>query len=149
MIQQLVVPAGLWYKSNTLREAQVNLISDAVCRHDDYYGNMTSDNMFCAGRPDWSQDACEVFTTSPNWFWIRVSAPSNAARLSPPQGDSGGPLVCEVGTRLFLFGVISWGDGCAKENRPGVYTKVTNYNRWIGEKTGLPAIAAGAMFPQK
>ncbi|KAM6898394.1 plasminogen activator, urokinase b [Lycodopsis pacificus] len=114
---------GLWYKSRFLREAQVNLISDDVCRHQDYYANLISDNMFCAGRPDWSQDACE--------------------------GDSGGPLVCEVGSRLFLFGVISWGDGCAKENRPGVYTTVTNYNGWIAEKTGLSSITAGSMFPQK
>ncbi|XP_028424016.1 plasminogen activator, urokinase b isoform X2 [Perca flavescens] len=114
---------GLWYKSQFLREARVNLLADDVCRHEDYYGNMISDNMFCAGRPDWSQDACE--------------------------GDSGGPLVCQVGSRLFLFGVISWGDGCAKENKPGVYTKVTNYNRWIEEKTGLSSITAGSMFPQK
>uniref|UniRef100_A0A8C9ZQA2 trypsin n=1 Tax=Sander lucioperca TaxID=283035 RepID=A0A8C9ZQA2_SANLU len=114
---------GLWYNSQFLREAQVNLLADSVCRRKDYYGSMISDNMFCAGRPDWSQDACE--------------------------GDSGGPLVCQVGIRLFLFGVISWGDGCAKENKPGVYTKVTNYNRWIEEKTGLPSITAGSMFPQK
>uniref|UniRef100_A0A4W6E9D6 trypsin n=1 Tax=Lates calcarifer TaxID=8187 RepID=A0A4W6E9D6_LATCA len=103
-------------------KAQVNLLADDVCRHKDYYENMITDNMFCAGRPDWSQDACE--------------------------GDSGGPLVCEVDNRLFQFGVISWGDGCAKEFRPGVYTRVTNYNRWIDEKTNL-SITAGAMFPQK
>lgn len=114
---------SLWYKSQFLREAQVNLLSDEVCRREDYYGNLITDNMFCAGRPDWSQDACE--------------------------GDSGGPLVCDVGGRFFLFGVISWGDGCAKELRPGVYAKVTNYNRWIEEKTGLPSITAGSMFPQK
>lgn len=113
---------GLWYKSQYLREAQVNLLADDVCRHEDYYENMITDNMFCAGRPDWSQDACE--------------------------GDSGGPLVCEVDGRLFLFGVISWGDGCAKEFRPGVYTRVTNYNQWIEEKTGLSLITAGSMFPQ-
>lgn len=57
-------PPGLWYKSQFLREARVNLVSDEVCRHEDYYGNLITDNMFCAGRPDWSQDACEVFTTS-------------------------------------------------------------------------------------
>lgn len=113
---------GLWYKSQYLREAQVNLLADDVCRHEDYYENMITDNMFCAGRPDWSQDACE--------------------------GDSGGPLVCEVEGRLFLFGVISWGDGCSKEFRPGVYTRVTNYNRWIEEKTGLSFITAGSMFPR-
>ncbi|XP_068610953.1 plasminogen activator, urokinase b [Brachionichthys hirsutus] len=110
---------GLWYNSQNLREAQVNLIADDVCRNEDHYENLITDNMFCAGRPDWSQDACE--------------------------GDSGGPLVCQVGDRLFQFGVISWGDGCAKEFRPGVYTRVTNYNRWIAEKTGLRHIAAGSM----
>ncbi|XP_070708182.1 plasminogen activator, urokinase b [Pempheris klunzingeri] len=114
---------GLWYNSQLLREAQVSLLSDDVCRQEDYYGSLITDNMFCAGRPDWSQDACE--------------------------GDSGGPLVCEVGDRLFQFGVISWGDGCAKEFRPGVYTRLTNYNAWIEEKTGLSSIAAGSMFPQK
>ncbi|XP_038590851.1 plasminogen activator, urokinase b isoform X2 [Micropterus salmoides] len=114
---------GLWYKSQYLREAEVNLLADDVCRHEDYYGNMITDNMFCAGRPDWSQDACE--------------------------GDSGGPLVCEVDNRLFQFGVISWGDGCAKEFRPGVYTRVTNYNGWIEEKTGLSSVTDGSMFPQK
>ncbi|XP_054455471.1 plasminogen activator, urokinase b [Anoplopoma fimbria] len=114
---------SLWYKSQFLREAQVNLLADDVCRHQDYYANMISDNMFCASVPDWSQDACE--------------------------GDSGGPLVCEVGDRLFLFGVVSWGEGCAKKNRPGVYTTVTNYNGWIEEKTGLSSITKGSMFPQK
>ncbi|XP_026172227.1 plasminogen activator, urokinase b isoform X2 [Mastacembelus armatus] len=114
---------GLWYKSQYLREAQVNLLNDDVCRHTYYYDNMLTENMFCASRPDWSQDACE--------------------------GDSGGPLVCEVDNRLFQFGVISWGDGCAKQSRPGVYTKVTNYNHWIQEKTGLTSITAGATFPYK
>uniref|UniRef100_A0A3B4GUP6 trypsin n=1 Tax=Pundamilia nyererei TaxID=303518 RepID=A0A3B4GUP6_9CICH len=114
---------ALWYRSQYLKEAQVNLLADNVCRGKDYYDNMITDNMFCAARPDWSQDACE--------------------------GDSGGPLVCEVGSRLFLFGIISWGDGCAKELRPGVYTRVTNYNKWIEAKTHLGSITAGAMFPQK
>ncbi|XP_074519522.1 plasminogen activator, urokinase b isoform X2 [Halichoeres trimaculatus] len=114
---------GLWYRSQFLQEAQVNLFADDVCRHEDYYGSKITDNMFCAGLPDWSRDACE--------------------------GDSGGPLVCHVVDRLFLFGVISWGDQCAKEFRPGVYTRVTNYNKWIEEKTGLSSITAGSMFPQK
>lgn len=114
---------GLWYNSQYLREAQVNPIAHNVCRKPNYYGDMITGNMFCAGRPDWSQDACE--------------------------GDSGGPLVCEVGNRLFLFGIVSWGDGCAKEYRPGVYTTVTNYNHWMEQKTGLSSITAGSMFPQK
>lgn len=114
---------GLWYRSQYLRQAHVNLLAHDVCRQKDYYGSMITDNMFCAARPDWSQDACE--------------------------GDSGGPLVCEVDGRFFLFGIISWGDGCARELRPGVYTKVTNYNQWIEEKMGLSSITAGSMFPKK
>uniref|UniRef100_A0A3P8UUW7 trypsin n=1 Tax=Cynoglossus semilaevis TaxID=244447 RepID=A0A3P8UUW7_CYNSE len=109
---------GLWYKSQYLREAQVNLLAQDVCGQKDYYGNLITENMFCAARPDWSQDACE--------------------------GDSGGPLVCEIQDRLFQFGVISWGDGCAKEFRPGVYAKVSNYNAWIEEKTGLSFTGRGS-----
>uniref|UniRef100_A0A667Z390 trypsin n=1 Tax=Myripristis murdjan TaxID=586833 RepID=A0A667Z390_9TELE len=114
---------GLWYNSQYLREAQVSPLAHDVCRKPDYYGDMITANMFCAGRPDWSRDACE--------------------------GDSGGPLVCEMDNRFFLFGIVSWGEGCAKEYRPGVYTTVTNYNQWIEQKTGLSSITAGSMFPQK
>lgn len=147
MALTLLFSPALWYRSQYLKEAQVNLLADSVCRGKDYYDNMITDNMFCAARPDWSQDACEVFAHVWSRLWFQRSFVSLS--FLPPQGDSGGPLVCEVGSRLFLFGIISWGDGCAKELRPGVYTRVTNYNKWIEEKTHLGSITAGAMFPQK
>lgn len=109
---------GLWYNSQYLRQGKVLLLSHDVCQDKDYYGSLITGNMFCAGRPDWSQDACE--------------------------GDSGGPLVCEVANRLYLVGIVSWGEGCAKEFRPGVYTTVVNYNQWIAGKSSLSSFTAGS-----
>lgn len=41
------------------------------------------------------------------------------------QGDSGGPLVCKTGNSYVLYGLTSWGYGCARQGYPGVYTEVT------------------------
>ncbi|XP_010743494.3 tissue-type plasminogen activator [Larimichthys crocea] len=112
-----------WHFSNSLKQTNVKLISQADCKSESYYGDLITKNMFCAGSPDWSTDACS--------------------------GDSGGPLVCEVSGRMFLFGVVSWGDGCARENKPGVYTQVTNYNKWIAENAGLSKFTSGIMYPMK
>ncbi|TKS85515.1 Urokinase-type plasminogen activator [Collichthys lucidus] len=112
-----------WHFSNNLKQTNVKLISQADCKSESYYGDLITKNMFCAGSPDWSTDACS--------------------------GDSGGPLVCEVSGRMFLFGVVSWGDGCARKNKPGVYTQVTNYNEWIAENAGLSKFTSGLMYPMK
>ncbi|KAH8270462.1 hypothetical protein KR018_010250 [Drosophila ironensis] len=42
-------------------------------------------------------------------------------------GDSGGPLVC----KNILYGITSFGIGCANPNYPGVYVNVFRYVRWI------------------
>lgn len=62
------------------------------------YSNYDSHSMVCAGYPQGGVDAC--------------------------QGDSGGPLV--VGDKL--IGIVSWGDGCAKPGKPGVYARVSTYS---------------------
>jgi len=68
---------------------------------EDAYKNDIKSGMFCAGFMSGNIDAC--------------------------QGDSGGPLVCQNS----LTGIVSWGEGCAQPNRPGVYTDVAKYSKWI------------------
>ncbi|XP_078250228.1 hepatocyte growth factor activator serine protease [Pogona vitticeps] len=94
--------------SHILQEASVPIIPDYKCRNYDVYGAELSDNMFCAGYLDGRSDAC--------------------------QGDSGGPLTCVKDGITYLYGIISWGDGCSKAGKPGVYTKLTKYVDWINEK---------------
>ncbi|XP_042323598.1 hepatocyte growth factor activator isoform X2 [Sceloporus undulatus] len=94
--------------SHVIQEASVPLIPDYKCQNYDVYGAEITENMFCAGFLDGKSDAC--------------------------QGDSGGPLACIKDGISYLYGIISWGDGCSKAGKPGVYTKVTRYVDWINEK---------------
>ncbi|KAM8924603.1 urokinase-type plasminogen activator [Pelodytes ibericus] len=93
--------------SQMLKSASVQLIPQALCQSEQYYGKLLNNNMFCAGDPEWKVDACK--------------------------GDSGGPLICQHNGQMTLYGIISWGDECAKENKPGVYTRITQYLPWIKE----------------
>ena len=54
------------------------------------------------------------------------------------QGDSGGPLSCSHDGRSnwTVVSVVIWGDGCARIQRPGIYTNVQHYISWIAETIG-------------
>ncbi|KRX25899.1 Serine protease 30 [Trichinella nelsoni] len=64
-----------------------------------------ADDMFCAGDMSGGKDSC--------------------------QGDSGGPLVCKLNDTFVQMGIVSFGDGCARKDHPGIYTKVPHYVKWI------------------
>jgi len=93
----------------TLQVANVPLVSEAKCAHD---YNKSGDKIdyttqFCAGSDLGGIDSC--------------------------QGDSGGPVAVPVRSdnRFYLAGVVSFGVGCAREDYPGVYTRVEAYLPWL------------------
>lgn len=51
------------------------------------------------------------------------------------QGDSGGPLVVATGNTWFLYGLTSWGYGCAENGHAGVYSRTSAYCSWIASET--------------
>jgi len=92
---------------NKLQMAVVPLIRQSDCKNETVYGNRRiSNGMFCAGDLQrGGPDAC--------------------------QGDSGGPAMARINGRYTLIGVTSWGYGCGKPRKPGVYTRVSSYVPWI------------------
>uniref|UniRef100_A0A4X1VTX1 Peptidase S1 domain-containing protein n=1 Tax=Sus scrofa TaxID=9823 RepID=A0A4X1VTX1_PIG len=93
---------------HTLQEVQVGIINATMCNHlfslPDFRRNIWGD-MVCAGDPQGGKDACF--------------------------GDSGGPLACKKKGLWYQIGVVSWGVGCGRPNRPGVYTNISMHYEWI------------------
>nr|BAA82522.1 tunicate retinoic acid-inducible modular protease [Polyandrocarpa misakiensis] len=95
-----------------LQEAEIPLIANKKCLRDSEYTQL-GPTMFCAGYLTGGKDSC--------------------------QGDSGGPLSCrdQSDDRYYVWGIVSWGNGCAKPKAPGVYAKVAVFIDWIEQMTGL------------
>jgi secreted trypsin-like serine protease len=92
--------------ADTLQEAQVPITTDAYCSG--AYDDFDATSMVCAGFPQGGVDTC--------------------------QGDSGGPMFGrDAAGTLKVVGATSFGEGCARPGKPGVYARVgdTALREWI------------------
>jgi secreted trypsin-like serine protease len=92
-------------------KATVPFVTDTVCNsRSNYNGGVIAAEELCAGYAAGGTDTC--------------------------QGDSGGPMFRRDAANAWIqVGVVSWGDGCARPNKPGVYSEVSTF---------AAAIATGA-----
>ncbi len=49
-------------------------------------------------------------------------------------GDSGGPIFFRNNRGYVQMGVVSWGDGCGRSDKPGVYTKLSAFDTWLNDQ---------------
>lgn len=89
-----------------LKYVSIPYITNKTCSREVVLGEEIFPGMICAGLLKGGKDSC--------------------------QGDSGGPFVGAKDS--VLYGVVSWGYGCAKPNNPGVYVDVSYYHDWIVKK---------------
>jgi len=93
--------------TDDLFRVDVPVVSNAECNKPESYDGRVSENMFCAGLREGGKDSC--------------------------QGDSGGPVVSRATGANQLVGVVSFGDGCARRLKYGVYTRVSQISQWIAD----------------
>lgn len=94
---------------NALRHVSVQIFSNRTCNGLASYAGTVKDGMVCAGFPEGGRDSC--------------------------QGDGGAPLMVGDGQGSYLqAGIVSWGEGCSRPNKFGVYTRVAPVHAWIQDR---------------
>jgi secreted trypsin-like serine protease len=97
-----------------LQKAFVPSVANSDCNKPEAYKGAIRPGMMCAGEKAGGIDAC--------------------------QGDSGGPLVKRKSSGPVLVGVVSFGEGCARQLKYGVYTRISHYRTWIERIIGAEPI---------
>lgn len=99
---------GSFALPNILNKVEIPLVTKEACNSSTAYNGDITDHMICAGLPEGGKDSC--------------------------QGDSGGPLfVKQTSGDFTLIGIVSWGEGCARPNKFGVYSKVNVMTEWFDQ----------------
>ncbi|XP_054918305.2 trypsin-like isoform X1 [Dermacentor andersoni] len=63
---------------------------------------------------------------------------TSSASKDSCKGDSGGPLTTWLhGVRSVQVGIVSFGIGCARPDKPGVYTRVSAFVPWIKRQIAI------------
>jgi len=103
---------GVVVMPDRLQQVRVPVVSPRECRFA-YGPGYAPGNMLCAGTG--GRDSC--------------------------QGDSGGPLFLALPGEpaVAQIGVVSYGNGCAKRGKPGVYARLSDpvIQSWLDQYTGL------------
>jgi secreted trypsin-like serine protease len=109
---------------DNLQEARVPITTDQYCSG--AYSDFDPATMVCAGFPEGGVDTC--------------------------QGDSGGPMFGRNSAgALRVVGATSWGEGCARPGKPGVYARVADetLRPWIAQTTGTGVSTATSRATKK
>lgn len=96
--------------SALLRSVDVPIIAPAACAAAPF-SEAVATPALCAGFVEGGRDAC--------------------------QGDSGGPLFASNDKGPVQIGIVSYGQGCAQPENPGVYADVSQLVPWIESKVGV------------
>uniref|UniRef100_A0A3Q3MQ92 Peptidase S1 domain-containing protein n=1 Tax=Labrus bergylta TaxID=56723 RepID=A0A3Q3MQ92_9LABR len=97
--------------SEKLNQAALPIVDFQTCSKPAYWWDILRPSMICAGyeSPDELKSAC--------------------------QGDSGGPFACAAAganPTWEVHGIVSFGpQGCIKDKKPSVFTRVSAFNDWI------------------
>jgi secreted trypsin-like serine protease len=99
-----------------LRQVTIGVIPNDECKASYVaFGEATNatltitPNEICAGSPEGAKDSC--------------------------YGDSGGPLVASLGDGkgYVQVGIVSWGVQCGNPALPGVYSRISQFSKWISD----------------
>lgn len=93
-----------------LMDTQIPLYNRAECEAAYSQNGQTviTEFMMCAGFQQGGQDSC--------------------------QGDSGGPVIYEYNDVWYQAGIVSFANGCAEANFPGINARVPAFNDWIDQR---------------